>query len=609
MKKNDFSSRDNKKFILNSIFLKKKKEKNMKDNYLYKKTFQKPKKTNKYKKVQKNQYIINKSKKVRSVGNFSRSNHKKHRNFRFDIKKSSEEKIKKCKINPPKTKKNLNKRTLFDNKNDIRSKEKLDLKIVGEEKIIITGKFLEKMIIKKQKIKKLSCLKKKKKKGKSFCFRKNLKSPNKLNKKTQKISEILEKNYFSEIKNNENQNRTNIKAFSSYRKNHKNLKIISFDKMKKEKVFQNLCKEITEKKIIKSKLKRYKSEELQNTPLKRKKRKRKKQKRKKRKFPQMRSLIPQNLSEEKEKFYSQNQNYNPIFKYKSPIKKFSSKPHKKLLFLANKILTATLTLHKSYKKYEKLGGNPIKKSETSEKIDAYLLQHNLSKNITYRFDTNRITPTCVVHNKNGKTEIILKTPVSYREHRILDLLNHEIGTHCIRKYNDRVQIWHNKRKRYKLGNFLEIEEGLGSLNTLYERACKGLEVPFLYDAALNYLSACWAEKMSFCELYKALKKFVDCEDKVWMKCLRVKRGLEHTSIKGGMYKDQVYFIGAVEILRNRGLIDFYDLYSGKINLRDCVRLKRVNLISRGRNVFPYFLKDQEEYRRVLDKIAKANFID
>ena len=31
-------------------------------------------------------------------------------------------------------------------------------------------------------------------------------------------------------------------------------------------------------------------------------------------------------------------------------------------------------------------------------------------------------------------------------------------------------------------------------------------------------------------------------------CMRVKRGIQDTSLKGGMYKDQAYLIGAVEIL-------------------------------------------------------------
>lgn len=34
----------------------------------------------------------------------------------------------------------------------------------------------------------------------------------------------------------------------------------------------------------------------------------------------------------------------------------------------------------------------------------------------------------------------------------------------------------------------------------------------------------------------------------------------------GMYKDQIYFIGAIQILKNRHKINFTELYCGKINV-------------------------------------------
>jgi hypothetical protein len=43
----------------------------------------------------------------------------------------------------------------------------------------------------------------------------------------------------------------------------------------------------------------------------------------------------------------------------------------------------------------------------------------------------------------------------------------------------------------------------------------------------------------------------------------VKRGLGNTEERGGFYKDQNYLIGAVEILRKRGWIDFEKIYYGK----------------------------------------------
>jgi len=40
----------------------------------------------------------------------------------------------------------------------------------------------------------------------------------------------------------------------------------------------------------------------------------------------------------------------------------------------------------------------------------------------------------------------------------------------------------------------------------------------------------------------------------------------------GMYKDQIYFIGAVDILRNRKILNMYHLHSSKITVEDCLRL-------------------------------------
>ena len=50
--------------------------------------------------------------------------------------------------------------------------------------------------------------------------------------------------------------------------------------------------------------------------------------------------------------------------------------------------------------------------------------------------------------------------------------------------------------------------------------------------------------------------------------MKVKRGLTDTSALSGMYKDQVYLKGAIEILVNRNNIDFVTLYAGKLSLQD-----------------------------------------
>ena len=77
--------------------------------------------------------------------------------------------------------------------------------------------------------------------------------------------------------------------------------------------------------------------------------------------------------------------------------------------------------------------------------------------------------------------------------------------------------------------------------------------------------------------------------------MRVKRGIQNTEIPGGFYKDKVYLIGAVEILQNRNNIDFVELYCGKIDVKDLVRInqnKIPNLILNKENIkLPLFMHD------------------
>ena len=46
-------------------------------------------------------------------------------------------------------------------------------------------------------------------------------------------------------------------------------------------------------------------------------------------------------------------------------------------------------------------------------------------------------------------------------------MNHEIGTHFIRKFNEKNQKWFNNRKKFGItAPYLKTEEGLASLNQL-----------------------------------------------------------------------------------------------------------------------------------------------
>lgn len=111
--------------------------------------------------------------------------------------------------------------------------------------------------------------------------------------------------------------------------------------------------------------------------------------------------------------------------------------------------------------------------------------------------------------KSGKCKMNIKLPVEYREGRMLGVLDHEIGTHFLRKHNEKNQIWYKKRDKYDLKTCIATEEGLACTNQLVQTVKDGRCKPFLYRSALNYYAACMAAKLSFVDLFKDLEKYID----------------------------------------------------------------------------------------------------
>jgi len=125
----------------------------------------------------------------------------------------------------------------------------------------------------------------------------------------------------------------------------------------------------------------------------------------------------------------------------------------------------------------------------------------------------------------------------------------------------------------------------------------------LYNAALHYYSCYLASLVSFEQLYKELEKYIKDPVKRWKECVRVKRGISDTSLSGGMYKDQVYLRGCVEILKNRKKLDFVMLYSGKIHYKDLPKLIKNNVIKTEHMKLPYFINNLDKYKEGMDRIA------
>ncbi len=58
-----------------------------------------------------------------------------------------------------------------------------------------------------------------------------------------------------------------------------------------------------------------------------------------------------------------------------------------------------------------------------------------------------------------------------------------------------------------------------------------------------------ASKLSFIDLFDDLEKYIDNPRRRFKCVTRVKRGIIDTIEPGGLYKDQVYLEGAIQILQ------------------------------------------------------------
>ena len=237
-----------------------------------------------------------------------------------------------------------------------------------------------------------------------------------------------------------------------------------------------------------------------------------------------------------------------------------------------------------------------------------------------------------------------------REKSFNALLNHELGTHLCRNINEGLQPWYSDRKKFKLnsnGNdreMLIIEEGLAAIHTALEMPIKQLLVyALLYVAPIVYAenvdeqmmkeSRRWRmdlrrknnpnppgmeeseinENLTFDHIItKHATKILQKTKKILQKYCDndgyITRIITRCQKNHGRH-DQSYFLGAFYLLKNRRTINFQNLMNGR--LMPC-ELSRVERISRkfGLKV-PGFIGDSNygEYKRQLDIIARANFID
>ena len=68
--------------------------------------------------------------------------------------------------------------------------------------------------------------------------------------------------------------------------------------------------------------------------------------------------------------------------------------------------------------------------------------------------------------KTGNCRMSIRDSCMYRSGRIMGVLDHEIGTHFLRKHNEKLQPWHLHRKKNKMVKCIATEEGLACTNQL-----------------------------------------------------------------------------------------------------------------------------------------------
>jgi len=161
----------------------------------------------------------------------------------------------------------------------------------------------------------------------------------------------------------------------------------------------------------------------------------------------------------------------------------------------------------------------------------------------------------------------------------------------------------------RVGWLLSTEEGLACLNTFKSYSDKRL-----FGSALLYYACCLSSKLSFYELWKKLDVYLKGdEERLWIVCMRVKRGVEDTSKPLGFYKDQATFSGAVRLLALRRSINFRHLHLCKCSVEELPAVKPFlsQIINSGNGLLPWFVETDDEYSKYmtqLDEIAKANNI-
>lgn len=315
----------------------------------------------------------------------------------------------------------------------------------------------------------------------------------------------------------------------------------------------------------------------------------------------LQKITPINTDQERKKFLF-DPNYNPQFVYESPITQKDllrfGEVSSEYLDTAMKIMKKVIDKWGTESNYlREMEGELMEKKDVSQKIHEYLEMHGLERKVRVYFTQKAIARTLV-----DGTDLYIRIPFDYRQDGFIGVLDHEVGTHILRRINDRIQPWSEKREQYALRPHLETEEGLASLHSHVSTPNK-----LMWLRAVHYYAAYQASKMSFAQLNQDLKKYIDDKERRFKVCLRVKRGISDTSIPGAFSKDQIYLRGTIKVLQWLKDNDFQleHVYLGKLAVEDIERIRQ--LPHEANSVLPHFYtRDKKAYKQQILEIKKAN---
>ena len=318
----------------------------------------------------------------------------------------------------------------------------------------------------------------------------------------------------------------------------------------------------------------------------------------------------------------------PSFEYSVPVNKLAKQLTNDMHSIrddhikeAKSILDAALeSVGGSAEVFErKVYGEEVDQATAQEHIVEFVTAHKLQDKLWVRFTPNRVSCVGSLQRSRRNSQdhpevrhtLFVSMANKLRKHELRQFVAHEIGTHLMRIVNDELQPWRGSSGRKKFGlhanstrEFRETEEGLATINTVLHSG-GGAKSRYLFREALLYYACAKSSTMNFVELFAKLAPYMPSPRRRFGLVTRIKRGLLDQSLPGGSGKAQVYFEGALTILRRDfDVDDLRLLYAGRLMLSEMDRVRR--LAHTSFITLPCFAADLEAYRKDLRAMALLN---